>query len=337
MGSTIKDVARLAEVSIATVSRVLNKTSPVSDDKRRRVEKAVEYLGYSPNPAAVSLLKGETGGIGVLLPAVGGEFFAELLLGIDNAVQAHDYILMVSPSHRSVAELTGAITAIAQRVDGLIVMAPDLGSDVVAALVPAGLPVVYVNTLMEAAGAVGIGFDNYGGMRALTAHLLSAGHERIDFITGPHQGYDASQRLKGFTDACNEAGPGAVAVRTFAGDFTLGSGYKATCDILDTGQTPTAIVAANDLSAQGALRRLREVGIRVPQDIALAGFDDIPSARFMTPPLTTVHVPIREIGVSALNTLVDLIRNGSESAQAVTRMLPAELVIRESTTGFVTE
>lgn len=322
----------MANVSIATVSRVINKTSPVSDEKRLRVERAVQALGYSPNPAAVSLLKGETGGIGVLVPSIGGEFFAELLLGMDQYIQSTGLVLIVSPSHRSVRDLESALAAISQRVDGLLIMSPEVPASRVARLVSRDIPIAFVNTPMDSDEHWGINIDNFGGMRAAAQHLLESGHRDVAFITGPAGAADAEQRLAGLRDAFTLSGLGDRAIRIFDADFSLESGYEAAAAIIAAGPLPTAVVAANDASAQGALRRFREAGISVPTELALIGFDDVPSARFMTPALTTVRVPIREIGVQALEWLVASIKRVPVDAASVT--VPVELVIRESTLGY---
>ena len=330
MGTTIHDVARRAGVSISTVSRVLNQTVPVSDENRQRVLEAVEALGYKPNPVARSLLKRETGIIGVLLPFISGEFFAELLHGIDQSIQQNDYILMVSASHRHATEFRAALRGMYRRVDGFLIMAPEMAGEAVLDQLSDDVPVVFINTHLQSDTFDVFNFDNYGGMYAVTQHLLDLGHRRIAFIKGTEEAHDAQTRLQGYRDAIKDCGGELNPAFELGGDFSALKGYEAALSILQDDPRPTAIVAANDESAQGALRGLLKAGIRVPQDIALAGFDDIPSSRFVTPSLSTVRVPIREIAVQAIERLIARIK-GKNSSPGIQHALPLDLIIREST------
>ena len=330
MGANIHDVARRAQVSISTVSRVLNNTTPVSEDKRERVMEAVHALGYSPNPAALSLLKRKTSTIGVVLPYISGEFFAELLLGLDACVQQHEHLLMVSASHRHESEFKGALKSMSRRVDGLLIMAPELTAEVVHELIQDDLPVVFVNTAVESEALDVFNFDNYGGMYAMTKHLLDQGHRRIAFIKGPEEAHDAQDRLQAYRDALADFGCDASCALECDGDFSMACGHDAVGHILQQHPRPTAIIGANDQSAQGALRALLEAGVRVPEEIALAGFDDIASTRFNTPSLSTVRVPIREIATQATEHLMAKVKDKSNRTIKQQR-IPLNLVLREST------
>ncbi len=330
MGSTIRDVAQRAGVSISTVSRVLNKTASVSEAKRRRVTEAVRVLGYTPNPAAISLLKRATSTIGVVLPYISGEFFAELLRGLDDTVQEYGYLLMVSAWHRNAQEFRAALQSMYRRVDGLLVMAPGLTTALESELIEEGCPVVCINTPVTEGQCDVFNFDNYGGMYALTRHLVERGHTRIAFITGPNTERDAQDRLHGYRDAVTHCGGDQSKKLEFAGNFSVECGYEAASKILDMDPRPTAIIGANDQSAQGALRHLLYSGIRIPEDISVAGFDGIPSTRYSTPTLTTVHVPIRGIAVRAIHHLLRLLSN-EKSPGGHVHVLPLEIVIREST------
>ncbi len=330
MGITIHDVARRAGVSISTVSRVLNNTTPVSEDKRQRVMEAVHALGYSPNPAALSLLKRETGTVGVVLPYISGEFFAELLIGLDATVQQHDYLLMVSASHRHEPEFRVALKSMFRRVDGLLIMAPELTAEVVHQLLQEDLPVVFMNTPAHSGVFDVFNFDNYGGMYAMTRHLLERGHRRIAFIKGPDGAHDAQDRLRAYRDALAHFGGVVSPTLEFEGDFTIECGHEAAGHILRCAPRPTAIIGANDQSAQGALRVLLKAGVRVPEETALAGFDDIPSARFIMPSLSTVRVPIRMLATRAIERL--MVKVKGESRPGIEQhSLTLELVLREST------
>ena len=330
MSITIRDVARRAGVSISTVSRVLNDTGGVREDKRRSVLRASRALGYRPNPAARSLLGKKTGGLGVLLPYVSGEFFAELLNGLDEAAQDGGRFLVVSTSHRRSEEFRAAIHAMDKRVDGLLVMAPELDTHEAESMLQANRPVSFINTYVGEVAADVFNFDNYGGVVALTRHLLDLGHRRIALIKGAPGAGDALERVRGYRAAMAEAGLADTAALEFEGDYTQAAGYEAAKAILATDPRPTAIVAANDYCAAGVLSALHRVGVAVPDDVAVAGFDGMVSGKYMLPPLTTVRVPIREIGYRAVKRLEARLGGGGEESFRH-EVMPVELVVREST------
>ncbi|MEM9996816.1 MAG: LacI family DNA-binding transcriptional regulator [Bacteroidota bacterium] len=331
MGATIRDVARRAGVSISTVSRVLNDTCPVHPDKRRLVLDAADALGYAPNPAARSLLNKKTGGLGVLLPFVSGEFFSEFLSALDKAAQQNDLFLVISTSHRRLSEFTGAMQALDKRVDGLIVMAPELLPSDITSIVRTEDPVVFVNTRAEGLPFDTVNFDNHQGARALTQHLLDLGHKRIAFVRGPSDAHDAMERLRGYRDAMLEAGLGLDPTLEVHGEYTLEAGYAATRTLLARNVQPTAIIAANDYAAIGVLRALHEAHLRVPEDVSVGGFDGLNSGLYTLPPLTTVRAPIRKIGQIAITLLLERLRYPERERATQRRVLPVELVARAST------
>ncbi|HLE57281.1 MAG TPA: LacI family DNA-binding transcriptional regulator, partial [Rhodothermia bacterium] len=201
MRATIRDVAREAGVSISTVSRALNDTCFVEEGKRRRVKEAAERLGYTADPAARSLLKKETGGVGVIVPSVSGEYFSEFLTGIDLFTQESGFYLLISSSHRNTAEFEAALNTMYRRVDGLIIMAPDQAGFNANHRVLRSMPVVYVNSPIESPTSDCIGLNNFDGFYNITSHLIDLGHRRIAMITGPATAVDARERLKGYRQA----------------------------------------------------------------------------------------------------------------------------------------
>lgn len=329
-GATIRDVATLAGVSTSTVSRVLNGTCPVHEDKRRQVLKASRALGYTPNPVARGLLGKKTGGLGVLLPFVGAEFFSEFLTGLDDAAQERGFFLMISTSHRHANEFEAALQAMDRRVDGMIIMAPEWQGQDAETLAATKGPMVFVNTAIDSHRFDVINFDNYGGAHSLTRHLLDLGHRRIALIKGPASAHDARERARGYRAAMAEAGVPDTADLEFQGEYTREQGYAATRVLLRTDPLPTAIVAANDYCAIGAMRALYEAGIAMPDDMAIAGFDGIGSTQYTLPPLTSVHVPMREIGYLALNRLVDRLTK-ADPVEPMQQVTPVQLVVRGST------
>jgi LacI family transcriptional regulator len=309
MPTTIKEVARKAGVSIATVSRVLNNVGSVDNRTRLSVQRAVRELHYVPNAVGRSLSRRKTEAIGLLLPDLFGEFFSEVLRGTDQTAQQHHYHMVVSSSHNSRDEIEAALRAMRGRVDGLIIMSPHIDARTLHDNLPAGLPTVLLNCAVRGADFDSLNVENFEGARAMTRHLLGHGHRRIAFIRGAEYNLDAVERLRGFVQACTEAGLSPRDILDAPGDFSEGSGYAAARRLLQTEPPPTAIFAANDSMAIGALSALREMGLRVPGDVALAGFDDIPIAGYLTPALTSVRVHISDLGALAMRKVLRAIRD----------------------------
>ncbi len=324
---TIKEVARQAHVSVASVSRVVNEKGPIREETRARVLRAIRKLRYAPHGAAQSLITRKTHTIAVLLPDLFGEFFSELIRGIDLGARRSSYHLLVSGSHGSRKEMEAMLRAIRGRVDGLIALSPDLPSRAFDANLPAGFPVVLLNGHRRGSARDSIRVDNYGGAMAMVRHLTELGHRSIAFVRGPSANHDAAERLRGFRDAMRRNRDNTAC--EMAGDFREEAGYKAAPRIVDARPRPTAVFAANDSMAIGLLCAFRERRIRVPEDMALAGFDDIPISRFVTPALTTVRVPIAELGARATARLLHALREGDRSGDRA-EILPTTMVVRAS-------
>lgn len=324
--ATIRDVASRAGVSVATVSRSLNGIGPVRDETTRRVRAAVRALKYVPHAAARSLSIRRTHTLGILLPEVHGEFFSEVIRGIDIAARRHGYHILVSGSHSDAAEMSAMLSALRGRVDGLVVMSPDLALGPLSRALATETPLVVLNS--AAPGRDSIRIDNYNGARAMTDHLMALGHRHIAFIRGPARNVDAAERLRGYRSALDGSAHGVRRQIEVQGDFTENSGHHAAVEILSMKPRPGAIFAANDAMAVGALRALREAGLHLPQEMALAGFDDVPIARYVTPQLTTVHVDIAELGRRAVEHLLAAIKGDAPSRKP--EIIDTTLVIRES-------
>jgi LacI family transcriptional regulator len=321
---TINEVAAEAGVSTATVSRVLNGKGPVSAEASRRVLDATRALHYVPHGIARSLSTRRTNTVAVVLPDLYGEFFSEVIRGIDVAARRRGYHLLVSGSHSNLGEMKATLSAVRGRVDGVVVMSPDLDPSL-AADFRTGVPMVLLNRVTDHGYAIAI--DNYGGALAMARHLIGLGHRRIAFIKGPAKNADARERLRGYRQTMSEIEESTEGLE-FPGDFTEDTGATAVERILALRSWPTAVFAANDAMAVGALTALREAGVRVPADIALAGFDDIRMSRYVTPTLTTVNVSIADLGRRALELLLEALeRDGSEGRRET---IPTRLVIRES-------
>jgi LacI family transcriptional regulator, galactose operon repressor len=327
---SIYEVASSAGVSVATVSRVLNAKGPVSEDARRRVLRAVEVLGYVPHSAARSLSTRRTMNIGVLLPDVYGAFFSEIVRGIDLAARAAGYHVLVSGSHSDLAETSAVLQALHGRIDGLILLTAGIGAEWLRRTLPSRLPAVLLHNSEAEGGYDSIRIDNRAGSRLAADHLLDLGHRRIALICGPRGNTDAAERLRGFREALAARGVPADPRLELPGDFGEESGFRAGESLAGQAQPPTAIFAANDAMAIGCLAALRGRGLRVPDDVSLIGFDDIPIVRYLTPALTTVQVPIAEIGGRALKRLVEMLQSGREIAKQNDVVTPT-LAVRAST------
>lgn len=325
MDPTVHDVARRANVSISTVSRVLNNSAPVSEDKRRRVLQAVKDLQFTPNPAARSLLGQATSTIGAILPHITGEFFADLLSGLDEGIKQHNYLLMVSASRRLEHDFIAALRGMYKRVDGLIIMAPELSAERVLTLTGSSVPVVFLNTHSTTSGMLSVNFDNRDGMVKIARHIADRGHKRAAYIGGPSDAFDAQERQQGFLETV----PDGLKVMYYSGDFSFERGYENGQKILSSSPRPTVIVAANDLSALGAMRALLENGVNVPDEIAVTGFDGTRSAHFSTPSLTTVNVPIGQLAANAVELLVNQL-SSELPCVSPEKSAELELIVRES-------
>ena len=332
MKATIKDVARQAGVSVATVSRVFNNSGPVSDDTRQRIRVVAQRLRYTPNGVARSLSTRRTGTVGVLLPDLYGEFFSEVIRGLDQSAQSRSYHLLLSSSHNQRSDIAAALQVMRGRVDGLVVMSPHIDVEILVANLPDSLPVVLLNSPAAGAGFDALGIDNFGGAFAMVSHLASHGHRHIAMIRGPEHNHDAGERLRGYRAALAACGLEAREELEAPGDFTEQAGHAAVRRLLEAAPPPTAIFAANDSTAIGALSALREAGLQVPGDVAIAGFDDIPIARYLTPPLSSVHVSISELGTMAMDRLLAAIGRGNQH-ERVQATLPTRLVVRDSCGG----
>ncbi|PBJ82073.1 LacI family transcriptional regulator [Lysobacteraceae bacterium NML93-0399] len=325
---TIKDVAKAASVSVATVSRALNGHQNVAAAVRERVLAVAAELRYSPHHAARSLSSRRTQTVGVVLPDLHGEFFSELMRGIDQVARTRGQHLLVSSYHGNPEEQGAALRAMRGRVDGLLLMSPYVhDADFLARNVDASLPLVLMNA-GQGRPQASIGIDNYGGARAMVAHLVESGYTRIAFIGGPQDNDDASERRRGYRDGLAAAGPGYEPWE-LPGRFDEDSGHRAGQALLALDVRPDAVFAANDMMAIGCLYALGRGGVRTPADIAVVGFDDIPLARYVHPSLTTMRVDIAELGARALKTLLDIEASGAR-ANVNGALIEPVLVLRDS-------
>lgn len=320
--ATVRDVAREAAVSVASVSRALNGHSSVHPDTRARVLAAAKTLGYIPHAGARSLSLARSHAIGVVLPDLYGEFFSEIVRGMDREVTARGYHMLLSNMHADADLAAQAMRSMRGRVDGLIVMAPQLDAEGLDDALPPDVPAVLVNCC-DGIGRAAFRMDNAAGIAAVVAHLVAAGRRRLAHIAGPDGNIDARERREAFLTAMASQAPDIEPI-VVEGDFREESGAAAVALLRARGAAFDGIVAANDMMALGALGGLRDAGLTVPDAVAVTGFDDVPLARYLG--LTTVRVPLAEMGERAVARLIDALDGGDLSSD--TQSVPAELVIR---------
>jgi LacI family transcriptional regulator len=330
---TLTDVAREARVSVASVSRVVNGHTNVTPETRERILEVVARLRYVPHTAARSLITKRTHVIGVLLPDLYGGFFSELIRGIDAGARAHHLQVLLSSSHGDAAEMAAAIRAMRGRVEGLLILAPQLDATGLGELDTA-TPTVFMNSRVEGGASSSLAIDCYHGAREMVRHLVACGHRTIAHIAGPADNFDAHERERGYLDELAASLPDAHP-NVIRGDFTEASGYAAGRSLGVERRRPAAVFAANDGMALGCLAAFDELGLAVPADIALAGFDDIPLAAFVRPALTTMRVRIAELGRGAVSRLADAIAH-PQAAHAVTTLFRPDLVVRDSCGAVIT-
>lgn len=327
----MKEVARAAQVSVATVSHVINGTRFVSPALAERVQEAMRGLGYTPDATARSLRVRRTQTIGLVIPDNSNPFFAQLAQVIEEeGFEAGYTTILGNSTEQAERERRYVETLVSKRVDGLIAaLSRDDDGSLAAILGPSRIPLVVIDRDVRMPGADVVVYDNAGGARAATRHLLELGHVHIGCIAGPADVRPAAERVEGFRGALREAGLALQEEHVVEGDFHYDGGRSAAARLLDESDGLTAIVAGNDLMAAGAMRLLAERGLRVPEDVSVVGFDDAPLAEMVSPALTTVRQPLQAMAQTAVSLLLERIAGTDGGVQR--RVLPTELVVRGST------
>jgi LacI family transcriptional regulator len=321
------DVARLAGVSHQTVSRVLNNHPSVSEPTRRRVQRAIEQLDYRPNQLARGLVTRRSGRLGVI--SLESQLFGPTssLLGIERAAREAGYAVMVTVLDTAGASVRSAAAAMAdQAVEGVLVIAPNEATAAGIRRLTPTVPTVAVEAGYGESVAVAA-IDQLAGARQATNHLLALGHRTVWHIAGPADWTEAQGRVEGWRAALSESG--AAAPPLLRGDWSPASGYRAALELAARAEV-SAVFVANDQMALGLLSAFHQKGIRVPEDVSVVGFDDIPEAEFLVPALTTVHQDFDAVGRLAVQLLIDLI-NGVGHAQDARPQIVPRLTIRAST------
>nr|WP_315189249.1 LacI family DNA-binding transcriptional regulator [uncultured Albidiferax sp.] len=329
---TLAEIATAAGVSTMTASRAINDQPGVSRSTRDAILKLAHNMGYVANRSAQKLSGGRSRVIGLLASDLGNAFTSSLVSGAVQAVAAAgNEVLIYSLLDRAQRPNDNVLQLLQQFTDGVIAILP-YQFGFVESLSAAQVPVVTIDQHTEHAEFPSIAADSYGGARSAMLHLAELGHRRIAFITGDERMNSARDRHRAYDDAVAILGLERDPALVLSGDYSLGSGRTAAQQLLALPVRPTALFAANDLSAFGAMAVLQTAGLRVPQDISVVGFDDLEAASLVHPGLTTVRQPINEMGRAAANTLLALIAGLDVATQQVS--LPTELVVRASTAAY---
>lgn len=325
--ATIRDVARKAGVSVASASRALNGHRSVTPATRARVADAARALDYVPHLGARSLSTQRSNTLGVVLPDLFGEFFSEIIRGIDYAAHRRGLQILLSNMHGDAEETAAAIRAMRGRVDGLLVMSPQIDAEALANALPRGLPTVVMGSRVGGPRHTSIVIDNYAGAREAVSHLAAQGCRRIAHIAGPADNADALERTRGFRDAAGSL-LGDAAPIVFAGDFGEQAGVEAAHAII-ADRTIDGVFSANDMMGIGCMVTLTAAGLDVPRDVAIVGFDDVPIARYVTPALSTMGLGIAALGGRAVERLVESIEQPDDTSAGPERLVP-QLIVRGS-------
>ena len=334
---TIREVARAAGVSVQTVSRVLNNQPDVAAETRARIQEIITRLGYAPNTLARALIKGRSHTLGVVAYGLGYYGPSRTLTGIERQANELGYSLLLcllrEPENSPGADLLAGL--LARQVDGVIWAVPEVGGSretLLAAAASAPVPIVYINASPRA-GQASVAIDNALGGRLAAECLLQQGCRKVGMITGPRIWWEGEQRAAGFRAGLLESGLFSASDldrRTVEGDWYPSSGAAGMQRLLDACPDLDAVFACNDQMAIGAMQTARRLGRRVPEDLAVVGFDDIPEAAYLSPPLSTVRQPITELGAKSVLLLHELLSAPPGSAPQPPVWLAPELIVRES-------
>jgi LacI family transcriptional regulator len=324
----IKEVARVAKVSTATVSRTINGSDKVSEETALRVRRAIEKLRYYPDTNARALGSGRSSLYGLIISDITNPFFPELVKSFEDVAMRHGKEVLVANTSYDPARAEDCARRMLQRkVDGVAIMTSEMHSRVLEDFHQQRIPLIFLDTARSAKEISRLVIDYQSGIEAALDHLHSIGHTAIAYIAGPAKYHSAKLREKAFIKGMQKRKLAIPAHFIQKGDHTIGGGYQAMVQMLASSPLPTAVMTSNDLTAIGALRAIHEKGLRIPQDISLVGFDDITVSSYTQPPLTTIRIPRNEIAETAFHALVDMQdRHGIQ-----VHPIRTELVIRKST------
>jgi len=326
----IAEIARRASVSTATVSRTINQSGPVKAATARKVWRAVAELNYYPNSHARALVSGRSRLLGLIVSDITNPFFPELIRSFEGLATQQQYDLLLTSTDYQTSRMTMCLRRMLERkVDGVAIMTSEMDLGLIRELSRRGVPIVFMDVGQMGPRMSHVSIDYGNGVQQAVSHLVELGHKHMAFISGPLDLHSARTRRQAFLDGVRQHGlsPDRRLVRE--GTHTADGGHKAMASLLRLSRRPTAVVASNDWTAIGALRAIQSAGLRVPDDISLVGFDDIPLASYTNPALTTVRMSAADVGATAFQALFQLI--GGERLEGDVYQVATKLIVREST------
>jgi DNA-binding LacI/PurR family transcriptional regulator len=328
----IRTVARLANVSIATVSRTINRVSTVNSRMAKRVWEAIEKLDYFPNTQARALVSGRSRLLGLIVSEITNPFFPELIQGFEDIAVEHGYEILISSTNYDPARMALCIRRMLERrAEGVAVMTFGVEKPLLEQLAERKVPLVFVDVGPERPGISLLRVDYHHGIRQGVQHLAALGHRQIAFVSGPRRLHSAQSRIAAFSKSLAECAIVANPAWIVDGDHTMEGGIDAMDRLLKSKPLPTAVVCSNDMTAIGVLHKLYRAGLRVPDDLSVIGFDDIRMAQVTIPPLTTVQMSCFELARAAVTALRAHVEEGGDPKRSY--KINTHLVVREST-GF---
>ena len=332
---SLHEVAKRAGVSTATVSRTINRPADVDPKTAERVWKAIRELDYLPNIQARSLVSGRSRILGLIVSDITNPFFPELLKEFENLSIEHDYEILVSSTNYDAARMEICVRRMLQRkVEGVAIMTSEMSKSFIDEFSRRNVPLVFLDVGVPKDRISNVRVDYRAGIAQAVEHLLSLGHRRIAFVSGPQAVKSARIRRSAFLGALAKAGIGEAERLVEESDHTVEGGLLAMERLLGIARPPTAVLASNDVTAIGALRAIRRSGLHVPQDVSVVGFDDIQLAQYTDPPLTTVRFPRDEIARQAFHALLYHLESAPGGASAPppqAQIVKTQLIVREST------
>jgi DNA-binding LacI/PurR family transcriptional regulator len=334
MRISIKDIAQAAGVSHSTVSRALSDSALVKAETKARIQRLAQEMGYTPDAIARSLVTQKTRTVGIVVTTITDPFVAEVVQGIEDTALENDYsVILTSSAAQPDREMAAVEMLRAKRVDTIIVTSSRVGALYLAHLEHIGVPVVLINNHNEQSGryTFSVSVDNQHGGHLATRHLIEQGHRRIAYISGTIDQSDSAERGEGYRQALEESSLPFDPALVVPGNGRLDGGERALQALTSPDSPPSAVFCYNDMTAIGLLCAARRAGLSVPQDLAVVGFDDIPLATYVCPPLTTVAQPQRDMGRKAMNMALALIAAGDSTTPFADIVVKGRLIVRETT------
>ena len=326
----IAEIAKRANVSTATVSRTLNQSGPVKAATARKVWRAVTELNYYPNSHARTLVSGRSRLIGLIVSDITNPFFPELIRTFEGLAAQQQYDVLLTSTDYDTTRMTACLRRMLERkVDGVAMMTSEMDAGLIKELSKRNVPIVFMDVGQMGPRMSHVSIDYGNGVRQAVDHVVQLGHKHVSFITGPLELHSARTRRQAFVDGLRHHGVTLDRKLIREGTHTAEGGEKAMKELLKLSRLPTAVVCSNDWTAIGALHAIHAAGLRVPEDISLVGFDDIPLSSYITPSLTTVRMSARDVGSTAFQALFSLI--GEAHVEEDVYQIPTRLVVREST------